>query len=234
MSFIAVGVGVGVVANIAGGIFGSSKAKKRQRAAAAEKRKLGIELNNLENSRQSIINPFATTRDVSALASNTFANLGVATKAAEFQAEQVDISLANTLDTMRATGAGAGGATALAQAALQSKQGISASLEQQETVNEKLRAQGAADLDRIQIAEAGRVQASQAQGAMFQFQAREEREQSKIDRVAGQMGLAANAERQAQADRSAAWSNAISGIGTAVAGGVQAYGSVAAAKAMPR
>jgi hypothetical protein len=49
---------------------------------------------------------------------NPYENLGVATQAAEFQAEQADIALANTLDTLLATGAGAGGATALAQAAL--------------------------------------------------------------------------------------------------------------------
>ena len=73
--------------------------------------------------------------------SNPMANLGVATQAAEMQVEQADISLANTLDTIRATGASAGGATALAQAALQSKKGVSASIEQQEAQNEKLRAQ---------------------------------------------------------------------------------------------
>ena len=44
-----------------------------------------------------------------------------ATKAAEIQIEESDIALANTLDTLRATGASAGGATALAQAALRSK-----------------------------------------------------------------------------------------------------------------
>ena len=60
--------------------------------------------------------------------------------------EQADIALANTLDTLRATGASAGGATALAQAALQSKKGIAASIESQEVQNEKLRAQGEANL----------------------------------------------------------------------------------------
>ena len=58
---------------------------------------------------------------------------------AEMQIEEADIALANTLDTLRATGAGAGGATALAQAALQSKKGVAASIEQQESQNEKLR-----------------------------------------------------------------------------------------------
>jgi len=59
--------------------------------------------------------------------SNPYANLSVATKAAEMQAEEADISLANTLDTIRQTGMGAGGATALAQAAAKSKSEVSAS-----------------------------------------------------------------------------------------------------------
>ena len=59
---------------------------------------------------------------------NPFANLQVATKAAEFAASEKDISLATTLDTLRATGAGAGGATALAQAAARSKAGIAAGI----------------------------------------------------------------------------------------------------------
>jgi len=248
MSFIAVGVGAGVLTSVAGGILGSSAARKRERAAAEEKRKLGIELNRLENSRQAIINPWATTKDMSALvkdmsglATNTYNTLGVATKASQFQAEQTDMALASTLDMLKATGASAGGATALAQAALQSKQGISANLEAQEAANDKLRAQGQAELQNIkisgaervqnaQLGESQRVQGAEAAGAQFQFGARENREQQKIDRVAGQMGLAANRESQAQADRSAAWANAISGAGTAVAGGVSAAGSVKAAK----
>ena len=248
MSYIAIGTGVGVLANVAGGIFGSSAAKKRERAAAEEKRRLGIELNKLENSRQAIINPWATTKDMSSiiknnsgLANNAYANLGVATKASQFQAEQTDIALASTLDMLQATGASAGGATALAQAALQSKQGIAASLESQEATNEKLKAQGQMELQNIKISEAQRVQgarlseaqrvqAAEASGAQFQFETRENRQQQQIDRVAGQMGLAANREMQAQADRSAAWTNAISGAGSVVAGGVSAAGSVEAAK----
>tara|TARA_R100000935_G_C2833413_1_gene166571 strand:+ start:666 stop:1325 length:660 start_codon:yes stop_codon:yes gene_type:complete len=76
------------------------------------------------------------------LVSNPYANLGVATQAAEMQAEQADISLANTLETIEATGMGAGGATALAMAAAKSKQGVSASIEKQEAQNQKLKAQG--------------------------------------------------------------------------------------------
>lgn len=93
------------------------------------------------DNRAAITNPYANM-------TNQFANLGVATKAAEFQAEEADMALASTLDTMRATGAGAGGATALAQAALRSKRGISQSLQAQEAANQKAAAQGAADVQK--------------------------------------------------------------------------------------
>lgn len=73
---------------------------------------------------------------------NPYANLAVATEAAEFQAQQVDQSLANTLDAMQAGGFGAGGATALAREAAKAKQGISADIQKQEATNQKFFAQG--------------------------------------------------------------------------------------------
>ena len=96
--------------------------------------------------------------DTSDLASNTFANLQVATQAADLQAQQTDQALANTLSTIRATGAGAGGATAIAQAALQSKLGISATIEQQEARNTQLRAQGQQQVEQIRMSESRRLQ----------------------------------------------------------------------------
>lgn len=107
-------------------------------------------LDNIEKSRQQIVNPYANV-------TNPFANMQVATKAAEMQAEQADISLANTLDNLRETGAG--GATALAQAALKSKQGISASIQQQEVNNQRLAAQGEQKMEQLKGAgEARRMQ----------------------------------------------------------------------------
>ena len=117
------------------------------------------QLQNALDSRPAITNPYASM-------TNEFANLGVATQAAEFQAEEADIALASTLDTMRATGAGAGGATALAQAALKSKRGISQSLQQQEAANQKAAAQGAADVQKaIMDGEVGRQQREDARSA---------------------------------------------------------------------
>ena len=112
------------VASAGIGMIGANQAEKSAKGArnnaAREKQRLEAELTALENSRQPIINPYENVEDLSDSLSNPYANLGVATQAAEFQAEQAEIGLANTLDTLRATGASAGGATALAQAALAS------------------------------------------------------------------------------------------------------------------
>ncbi len=229
MTMVVVGV-IGAAGTIASGLIGAGAAKKRERAAAQDKARLGAELNQLENSRQAIINPYSTTKDMSSLAkdlsgtlSNPYANLGVATNAAKFEAEQIDVSLANTLDTLKDTGAGAGGATALAQAALKAKQGISSNIESQEANNEKMKAQGEANLQEakmqekqriqgVQIDEARRVQSAEAAGKSFMFGAQENREQQKIDRVAGQLAGAGAQQMQAQADRTGAITGMIGGL----------------------
>lgn len=127
------------------------------------------QMDNLLKNRQAIVNPYSGL-------TNEMANLGVANKAAEFQAEQSDIALANTLDAMRASGAGAGGATALAQAALQSKKGIAASLQQQEAANQKAAAQGAQDLARMK-----------AEGEQQRFAVQEARDNADINRASSQL-----------------------------------------------
>ena len=121
---IGAGAIIGGGSAIIGGLIGASAAKKAARAAEAEKRRLTNKLNTLESNRQEVINPYEDVTSLSGMISNPFANLSVATGAAEIKIEEADISLANTLDTMRATGASAGGATALAQAALKSKKGV--------------------------------------------------------------------------------------------------------------
>mgnify|MGYP003388938978 FL=1 len=112
---------IGGSLSVVSGIFGAASAKKAAAAAKAQRKMLETKLKNLENNRQEIINPYEGIQDLSAMMSNPFASLGVATGAAEMKIEEADISLANTLDLMRSTGQSAGGATALAQAALQSK-----------------------------------------------------------------------------------------------------------------
>jgi hypothetical protein len=205
---------IGAAAAISSGIIGASKAKKARRRAERDAAARAKELAALERSRQAIINPYEGVKDVSAMASNPYASLGVATQAAEFQAEQADMSLANTLDTLQQTGSGAGGATALAQAALQSKKEISANIEQQEAANEKLRAQGEQDLQAIKIAEAQRVQQAQAAGKQFMFDVREQREVAKMERVAGQMSNSQAQAVQARADQTGAITGMLGSLGS--------------------
>ena len=177
------------VASAGIGMIGANQAEKSAKGArnnaAREKQRLEAELTALENSRQPIINPYENVEDLSDSLSNPYANLGVATQAAEFQAEQAEIGLANTLDTLRATGASAGGATALAQAALASKKQISASLEMQEASNQKLVAQGDEKLQQLVMSEKQRMQNADVMGKQFMFGAQDSRENQQLNRKAG-------------------------------------------------
>jgi len=218
--------------SVVAGAVSANQAKKASEKAGRNKLAAEAALEEVKNSRQDIINPFSTTKDLSSLAqdlsgqmSNPFENLGVATQAAEIQMEQADIALANTLDTLRATGASAGGATALAQAALQSKKGISANIEQQEAQNAKAKAQGEQQLQSrqlaeqqrmqsISISEGQRVQAAEAAGKQFEFQQQENRTNADLDRAAGQISQAAADQASANQAKAAAWGGVASSIGS--------------------
>ena len=188
------------------GMMGQKAAKAREKKAAHERNRLQLKLDNLEANRQDIINPF---QDMSAMISNPFANLSVATKAAEMKIEEADISLASTLDTLRATGASAGGATALAQAALRSKKGVAASIEMQEKQNEDKRAAGEKQKQDALMREGQRVQ----QGEAWEFGQREQREMQQLDRTASLLGASKQAEAQAQMDGTQAMTGMLGSLG---------------------
>jgi len=156
------------------------KAAKKERAAKARRQML-------EANRQ---DPFDPYRDLA----NPYANLQIATRATEMQAEEADISLASSLDILRATGASAGGATALARAAAQSKRGVAASIEQQEARNAELRAQGEAQAAQLR-----------GQGQMFKYQATEAREMQELNRAASAEQVA---QQQGAAAQSQQWQSA--------------------------
>ena len=206
-------------AGILGVVSGSIAANK----AREDKQRYEQELLDLENNRQEIINPYENITDLSSMLSNPLANLGVATQAAEMQIEQADISLANSLDIIRATGASAGGATALAQAALQSKKGVSASIEQQEAQNERLRAQGEQQLQTQKMAEAQRIQNARAAGDQFVFGAQEARDVAELDRTSDLLSQSEARQMQARADIYGAIGGTISGI-TGTVGSAAAAG----------
>tara|TARA_R110000765_G_scaffold372992_1_gene463463 strand:+ start:137 stop:877 length:741 start_codon:yes stop_codon:yes gene_type:complete len=230
-----VSAGLGIGGSILSGILGSAAAKKAKRAAARETKRLNQKLNFLENNRQAIINPYEGITDLSGMVtdrsgdmSNAFNNLSVATQAAEMQIEQTDIALANTLDAIMATGSGAGGATALAQAAKQGKQEVAASIEAQESQNEKLRAQGEQSLEQrriseqqriegIQMTQADKVQQAEMQGKSFVYEQKENRQQQQIDRTSAQLDNARMMQAQAQADQTSALTGMLGGVTTSLA-----------------
>ena len=230
MSVAVAGIGMGT--SLIGGLIGAGSAKKAARRAARERARHLKIVNKLEANRQPIVNPYEGVKSVADMAvdlsnqvTNPFNNLSVATQATEIQMEESDQALANTLDTMLATGAGSGGATALAQAALKSKQGISADIEKQEVANEKLRAEGELQQEQFQLqeklriqglemSEAQRVQSAMAAGKQFTFNALEDRQNAKINRHAAMAGAAAQAEASAKRDQSAAITGMIGSLGS--------------------
>ena len=240
MSGIIVAAGVGVLGSVVGGLIGGKKAKDAAAAAAEEKARIGKQMAIFEAGRQEVINPFSDVKSLSGLVdemrsdlSNPFANLGVATSAAEIQMEQTDIALANTLDTLQATGASAGGATALAQAARASKKDVAANIEQQEAANEKAAAQGEQalqakqmQLTQMEMSEEARIQNAQAQGKQFMFGAQENRDMATLDRM--QAGIDQSNQNAANANMAGAQAQAgmISGITSSV-GGLMSSGAFA-------
>jgi len=216
-----VGAIIGGVASLAGGIFGSRKARRAAKRARREAAKLETKLTELEKNRQEIINPYEGVQDLSSMLSNPFASLSVATQAAEIQMEQSDIALANTLDTIRATGASAGGATALAQAALQAKKGVAASIEGQEVANEKQRAAGEATLQQQKMSEQQRLQQADVAGRQFVFGMTEQREQQQLDRVSNQISALRGQAASASRDSTAALTGGI-GAAASLLGGIGA------------
>ncbi len=204
---------IGGAMSLAGGIFGGRAARRQARAAKSRMRKLNSKLNSLEANRQDIINPYADVTSTADMLSNPFTQLSVSTAAMDMQIEQTDQALANTLDALRQTGGGSGGATALAQAALQSKKDVAADIERQEVQNDKARIQGEANLQKDLIAEEQRMQSVDAQGKQFVYSETEKREQQQLDRVSNQIAAQQQNLATAQANQSAATSGMFSALG---------------------
>ena len=235
---IATAMVVGAAVTGIGTAVAAGQQAKAERRARSNKNRLMDELDELENSRQEIINPYEDVVslegmivDNSGMISNPFENVGVATQAAEFQAEEADIALANTLDLLASTGASAGGATALAQAALQSKRGISASLESQEAKNQELIARGEERMQDKQMSEAERVQNAQmteAQrmqqadvlGKEFVYGEKEAREMQQLNRKQAQITGAAQQEMAARQSKAQVIGAGISAVGNIASAGI--------------
>tara|TARA_R100000951_G_scaffold8030_1_gene7326 strand:- start:138 stop:830 length:693 start_codon:yes stop_codon:yes gene_type:complete len=197
----------GLVAQGVAGAVALHKANKSK----GEAKGLKDQLENLENSRQEVLN---SKDDILALkdnVSNPYENLPVAVEAAKMQIEEADQSLANTLDAMRSGGFGAGGATALARAAADSKKGMTASIEQQEANNAQLRAQGeqAKQSQLLQLDQAA-IQADQDA-----WQQEENRELMALDRAQAELDNKRAQQMQFQSDAMGAFTGMASSMVTA-------------------
>ena len=180
-SFGAVAIAVALPLVVGGINAGVQKHKSNK--AEEERQNQENKLKAIEANRQQVINKSNDIRALKSQVSNPYANMSVATQAAEFEAEQTDMALANTLDSMMSSGASAGGATALARAALQSKKGLGASIEKQEVANAKMAADGAKQMEQQLI----NLEKAAIGEEVNAYNRQETRDLAKIGRVQDQM-----------------------------------------------
>ena len=228
MSFVVgtilISAGVAAAAGVTVSSINANQAKKerfRQEDIASTQEQM---LADLEASRPEFKNPYENMQNQFKDLNNPYANLTVATEAFKMEAEQADKALANSLEVMMEKGQAAGGATALAQAALQSKRGIAASIQAQETQNRKMAAQGEANVAMAKAQGAQRVDELRSRGDAMEQQDAIGFHEMKMDRAAGLMENAQQNAKDAQAARTAA----IMGIGDSIASGASMVGSAAA------
>ena len=216
----AIAGGVAAIGGVVTGAVAANKAKKeaaRQEEIAQQQQDA---LAALEAERPTMTNPYDNMQNEFEDLNNPYANLTVATEAFKMQAEQADQALANSLDAMMETGQAAGGATALAQAALESKRGIAASINAQEAQNNKMRAEGQASVEKAKAQGAQRLQELMGQADMTVQKDAIRFKEMQMDRAAT---LADNAMQNA-ADARGSRIKAISGMGDSM---MQAAGNFA-------
>jgi hypothetical protein len=216
----AIAGGVAAIGGVVTGAVAANKAKKeaaRQEEIAQQQQDA---LAALEAERPAMTNPYENMQNQFEDLNNPYANLTVATEAFKMQAEQADQALANSLDVMMETGQAAGGATALAQAALQSKRGIAASINAQEATNNKMRAEGQASVEKAKAQGAQRLQELMGEADLTVQKDAINFKEMQMDRAAT---LADNAMQNA-ADARGSRIKAISGMGDSM---MQAAGNFA-------
>jgi|TARA_R110002167_G_C12651192_1_gene649179 hypothetical protein len=215
-----VGAGVAAAGSLAklGVSLGGRRGRINEQAAAkAEMQKMKKEYRNLDTSNLAagVRNPFENLE-------NTFEDLTVNQKQAEFQSQQFQQSQANIMDSLSGAAGGsgiAGLAQTLANQGILSSQKASASIGMQEAQNQKMAAQQGA-----------RNQAMEGQGEMYAEKMRQQggetargleyQKTSTLFGMSQQRAAAANeARRQAKSDQlSAIGDIAQLGVGVATAG----------------
>ena len=128
-------------ASILGGLIGGRKRRREQREA-----RTAMEASRQAYMEQEYVNPYANLE-------NPYEDLTVNQQQAQFQAQQGAQQRADILEGLRGTAGGAGVAglaQAMAQQSTLQTQQISASIGEQEARNQRLRAQGAMQTQRLE------------------------------------------------------------------------------------
>ena len=154
MTFVAVGIGAGVMAGaaVAGGTIGRGKKKREVEASKKDYNARMAEYNGLDTS-----NLYGNLR-------NTYEDLTVNTQAADFQKQQQMQGQANILDTLKGAAGGSGIASLAQSMAGQSNmaaQQASASIGQQERQNQMMYQQQEASNQQMSIAGAEQARSLQ-------------------------------------------------------------------------
>ena len=185
------------VAGLAGGLIGSKKRRREQRAAQREYDSYKTQLENRDTS-----NPYQNME-------NVYEDLTVNTQAADFAASQQAQGMANTMDAMQGA-AGGSGIAALAQAMAgqqnQAAQQASIDIGRQEQANQQ-----------AALGEAGAIQQQERQGDIISRQQQNAKTNMLMGMSQGRLG-AANAAMDQQR---AAIAGGIGGIAGSVGGAIK-------------
>tara|TARA_R110002074_G_scaffold309527_1_gene480310 strand:- start:1772 stop:2626 length:855 start_codon:yes stop_codon:yes gene_type:complete len=195
---------IGGLGNIAAGLIGSGRRKKEQRDAITEYDKMRKAYQNLDTS-----NIYAGVKNQYANLENTFEDVTINQKQAQFEAQQGAQQRANIMQGLQGAAGGsgiAGLAQAMANQAQQQTQRASASIGQQEATQQRLMAQQAG---RIQMAERG----GEAQAERLRLSGAESARGLEWQKTGTLLGMAQERKHAADEARAQATQNLTGGIG---------------------
>jgi hypothetical protein len=192
-----------------GALFGGGKRRRRERRA---KKEYQNQLSGYKNFQ--FENPYEDLQNTFEGMENQFEDMRVATQAAEFQSQQQQQGLAQTLDALRGAGGGTGAAAiaqALSQSQARGQQQIAANIEQQERQNELAAAQAGMDIQRQQAQAGMQLQMAEASGAQAVQQQEFGRQSTLLGMSQQELAGARQARAQATADLGAGF-GAVGGL----------------------
>jgi len=216
---MAISGGVQALTSLGMGLYQNHQAQAEMRRQRREEAKQERELARLEAMRQPVINQADEIRALADTVTNPYQNLGIAMQGVNLKMEETDEALANTLDALNRSGAGAGAATMLAKQAAASKAQVAATIEKQELQNQQLYLQGEQQKMNQQMA----LEQAAIQEEIGAFGRQEARDVMQMQRIAGlqqnAMQMAAQYGQMGQAAMTAGITGFAQGLGD-VAGGI--------------